>query len=210
MRTLGKVNVTHMRLYRTLSRTLLASMLLVNIGCSTHMYTIKSDPTDADVLLNGKLVGRTPYSFPVESLPKDQDSILQINKEGIYTTQAVIPGGATALMSTEVLFTLPKKEPELQRLNRMSLILWRAQKYSGQGRYPEASKVVEEVLSEEPMLVSAHLLKASILFLSKNVNGAVTEWKRVLELDPANEEANRALRFTGRLEGGAAKNGTGR
>jgi len=189
-------------------RLLLLCALMVS-GCATHVYTIKSDPSEAEVSLNGKVVGKTPYSFPVESLPKDQDSVISLSKEGMFTTQAIIPGGATAIMSTEVMLYLPKKENEIQKFNRMSMILWRAQKYSGQGRYTEASKVVDELLNEEPQFISAHLLKASIFFLSKNLDGATEEWKKVLEIDAANEEATRALRFTGKLDGSAMKNAAG-
>ena len=131
--------------------------------------------------------------------------MIRVSKAGRSPVQAIIPGGAAPLLSSEVVLKLPEKEDELQHLNRMTTLLWRAQKLSGLGRYTEASRIADDLLAEEPQFVGAHLLKATILFLSKNTPKAQEEWKKALEIDPANEEAARAFVSLGELDNGASR-----
>lgn len=56
-------------------------------GCSfagpqTQMLTINSDPSGADVIINGRTVGKTPLQYEVD---RGQDAMIQISKAGYRT-----------------------------------------------------------------------------------------------------------------------------
>ena len=178
--------------------------LLAGMGCASRTYTIKTEPSGADVSLNGKNIGKTPYTFTTESISRESDNIILLTKESMAPVYTVIPAGMGPILSGEASFTLTQKESETQKVNRFAGLLWKAQRLSGQGNYLEASRLADQLLSEDSDLAAAHLLKASILFLSKNVPQAMDEWKKTLQIDPTNEEATRALRLMKNLGEGTA------
>lgn len=177
-------------------------MFATLMGCGANSYILKSDPSDAEVNLDGTVLGKTPLTIPLTKIGKERDHVLGFSKPGFETTQVLIPSGSAPLLTSEVVVKLNAQESSSQKVNRLALMLWKAQKLSGETRYPEALMLTEQAIQEEPNLVSAHLLKASILFLSKNVPQAKAQWRKVLEMDPANEEASRALKLIDRMGGG--------
>jgi tetratricopeptide (TPR) repeat protein len=66
--------------------------------------------------------------------------------------------------------------------------------------FSEAIEAANRIISEDPNLVAAQLLKGSILFLSKNYTDARTQYNHVLEMDAANQEANQMLEFMRNLK----------
>lgn len=58
---------------------------------------------------------------------------------------------------------------------------------------------MKSATEDAPDLAIAHMYLGSLLFLVQNPDGAVAEWKKVLELEPNNEAVKEALRqHTGR------------
>jgi hypothetical protein len=174
--------------------------IIVCSACSTA-YNVKSDPVGASVYINDKLMGRTPLRIAQKDLPLEESLQLKIVKDEFGTFTAVIPGPKTSTLGEDIFARIPKDKDETSSLNNKMDQIMHAHKLALDGRYQEALRIVDQVIEEDPKLVTPQMLKASIFFLSKNYTGASSQYRHVLEIDPTNREAVKMLDFMSRGNG---------
>jgi len=173
----------------------LVAMMSSYVGCSTPRYVIKSDPTDATVYLNEKALGRTPLEVRVKDLPMTENLQLNFVKANYGEVKTVIPGPRMGSLGEEIVVHIPKQESQSDLVNRRMAQILNAHVLAIHNHFQEAIQAIDQVLAEDPKLVAAQLLKASVMFLGKNYEGAQTQYEKVLELDPSNQEATKMIQY---------------
>jgi tetratricopeptide (TPR) repeat protein len=176
-------------------------------GCAKK-YLIKSDPTEANVYVNDKLLGVTPLSIRFKDYTQTAEVKLKVEKEGVGSVTAVLPDVSSTTLSGDILVTIPKTEPEESKINRLFLLYESAQELAKQRRFSEALRVTDTLIGENPRYIFAQNLRGSILFLSHNYLAAEGQWKKVLEIDPANKEAVKMLDYLKKTAGANAIEGS--
>jgi tetratricopeptide (TPR) repeat protein len=169
--------------------------LLIFDGCGTARYSIKSDPSDATVYLNEKAIGRTPLEIRVKDLPLEENLQLNFVKINYGELKTVVPGPRIGSLGEEIVVRIPKQESQTDLVNRRMAQILNAHTLAIHNHFAEAIQAIDQVLAEDPKLVAAQLLKASVMFLGKNYAGAQTQYEKVLELDPSNQEATRMIQY---------------
>jgi tetratricopeptide (TPR) repeat protein len=181
-------------------RVLLASALLCFLGCGTPRYSIKSDPPGSTVVINEKKIGQTPLDVSIKELPDAENINIEVSKEKYGKFEGIIPGPRIATLGQDVFIKVPKLETDSEIINKRIAELLHAHQLALRSHFSEAIEAANRIISEDPNLVAAQLLKGSILFLSKNYTDARTQYNHVLEMDAANQEANQMLEFMRNLK----------
>lgn len=175
---------------------------LFGTGCSSK-YRIASDPTGATIYLNDKQLGQTPLEISFGDVPAQDNVRLSVVKEGHGSLSTILPGPTRATLGQEIFVTIPKSEADSVKINRAMNSVLKAYDLAAASRFSEALTILDEVAQEQPSFVYPHVLKASLLFRSKNFQGALAQYQKVLEIDPANREATKMIRFI--KEGGQSR-----
>jgi tetratricopeptide (TPR) repeat protein len=63
-------------------------------------------------------------------------------------------------------------------------------------RYPEAESILRQAVGLDPDLAQAHFNLGGLRYIRGNYPGAITEYKRVIELNPAHIDAWRMLTWS--------------
>ena len=172
-----------------------ASILLLTANGCARKFNIRSEPADAAVTINDVAVGKTPLSIPFSELPKTPNIRIQVAKENHGTFQGLLPSVDSATLGSDIFIAIPKSEDESQKFNRVMSMVFKAQQLALQKKEAEALKLTDEAIQEYPKFAALLLARASILFLSKNYQGALAQYQKVLEADPTNPEAARMVQY---------------
>ncbi len=175
--------------FRRTATTLAAIALLLYGSACARRLTIRSEPLGADVLVNDTPVGKTPVDVNLGDMPRTSNIKIQLNKPDYGTFTGYIPGPTSATLSSEIDIVIPKSDDESEKLNKQMSVVLKAQKLALQKKGAEAVKLLDDSIKEYPRFTALHLAKANVLFLAKNYDGAITQYRKVLQLDPTNEEA---------------------
>lgn len=170
-------------------------VLLALLPACGHKYVFRSDPSEAEVYLNDTHVGKTPLELSLGDLPQTHNIHLRMAKEGFVSFDGIIPSPSISTLGSDVLIALSRGEDETDKLNRNMGLIINAQKLLVTRKYPEALKLVDQAIAENPRYLYAQLLKGSIYFLSKDFTAAMTQFQKVIELSPSNTEAIRMVNY---------------
>jgi tetratricopeptide (TPR) repeat protein len=174
--------------------TTLACLSAGTVGCARN-FTIRSEPSEADVSLNDAPVGKTPLTIPFANLPNTSSLRLQVKKDGFGAFQGILPGQNSAALSSDILVAIPKTDDDSDKFNQIMATILKAQQLASQKRENDALKMTDDALKDHPRFAALHLVRASILFLSKNYTGSLTAYQKVLELDGTNPEAAKMIEY---------------
>ncbi len=163
-------------------------------GCA-RSFTIRSEPSEADVLLNDNPVGKTPLVIPYSELPATPNIRVQVKKDNYGSFQGILPGQNSAALSSEILVAIPKSDDDSDKFNKIMATILKAQQLALQKREADALKLADDALKDHPKVAALHLVRASILFLSKNYTGSLASYQKVLELDGTNPEAAKMVEY---------------
>ncbi|MBC7693249.1 MAG: PEGA domain-containing protein [Methylotenera sp.] len=162
-------------------------------GCAGRRYDIKSDPSEADIYINDVKIGKTPMQVPFKDLPETANLKLEVVREGYGSVLTFVPGPTTALLEADLLVKIPKKEDEIDKINRQVGQIIKAHQLMIANRNHEAIRLIDEAIHENPKYIYPLILKATVLFMSRNFKEALVYWEKVLSLDPVNVEAKRMV-----------------
>lgn len=165
------------------------------LSCSSGKYVIKSEPSDVNVYLNDKLVGKTPLNIPTKDLPEEANLQFNFVKENYGELKTIVPGPRVATLGEDIVVRIPKQENTTELINRRMAEILHAHDLAIHNHISESLESIERLISEDPKLVSAQLLKATVMFLGKNYSGAEDQYEKVLEMDPSNKEATQMIRY---------------
>lgn len=170
-------------------------LIMVMIAGCTPRYTIHSNPDGAAVYINEKKVGDTPMEISYGDVPKLPSLHLRLEKDGHGSIDIVVPGPSTGELSKEIQVNIPKQDDISDKINSLMAFVGYIRELTNQERYPEAVKVIDDYIKDNPKVVYPNLLKASVLFLSKNYQASLALYQKVLEKDPQNSEALKMVQF---------------
>lgn len=163
-------------------------------GCASH-YVIHSEPDGASVYINDKLVGQTPVEVSFSDLPQMPNLTLKLVKDGHGRFEGILPGPVMGELSKDIDITIPRVEDDAMRVNKMMSFVGQVGELTNQERYNEALKIIDSYIQENPKYVYPQILKASVLFLTKNYSASLALYQKVLEQEPGNPEALRMMQF---------------
>jgi tetratricopeptide (TPR) repeat protein len=178
-----------------LALTALGVLGALSLSACGGKYRIKSEPSGAEVSINGIPRGRTPVDISLSQFPPGGALDLRVEKEDQGVFQAYLPSPSSGLLGVDLLVRIPKQEDDATKVNRNVAVVIRAQKLIEQKRYEAALAILDEAIKENPRYVHAQSLKGSALFLSQNYDAAQAQWRKVMDLDPANVDAKKMLEF---------------
>jgi tetratricopeptide (TPR) repeat protein len=93
----------------------------------------------------------------------------------------------SATLFESVRNTYPRSAPVLTNLGAA---------YARMERYPEAESILRQAVGLDPDLAQAHFNLGGLRYIRGNYPGAITEYKRVIELNPAHIDAWRMLTWS--------------
>jgi tetratricopeptide (TPR) repeat protein len=177
------------------ARALLAFAVALSASSCAKKLLIRSEPSGADVVLNDSPAGKTPLEVDLGALARTPNIKIQLNKPDYGTFSGYIPGPTSASLSSEIEIVLPKTGDESDKLNKQMSLVKRAERLAVQKKPEEAVKLLDESIKEFPRFAALHLAKANVLFLVKNYDGALAQYKKVLQIEPTNDEAITMVAF---------------
>lgn len=188
---------------------LIAVFVTFLCGCVSGGVRIESEPSGADVYVGSKgesirKVGQTPLLFSDEQFSAFGPYVhMTVGREG-YQRESVILPKSTLPVDATVFMTL--KENELpatcaatgESIEKIARGIAESQRYL-QGRDLEnAERIVVNLISQYPGVSVLHDLLGNIYYLQKNLEGALSSYRKSSELHPSNPETRRMIN---KLEG---------
>lgn len=182
-----------------LGKAAFISLLLSSITIFAVEIEVNSTPDVAQIYIRGpknkerKLVGQTPYKGDFERLSKsmgiDNDFIIEIEKEGYEPYNLFVAKVSKA--DIRLLTTLKAKEKasENLRLDSVVMKLFDAQRFVRAKAYDEAIRLLDTIETEANQLSSYYEMKGGALYLKKDFNGALANYRKALSLNENNVDA---------------------
>jgi PEGA domain len=180
---------------RSVITPIIIGVISTFFSCSGGKYVIKSEPSDVNVYLNDKLVGKTPLNIPMKDLPEEGNLQFNFVKENYGEIKTIVPGPRIATLGEDIVVRIPKQENTTELINRRMAEILHAHDLAIHNHISESLESIDRIISEDPKLVSAQLLKATVMFLGKNYSGAEDQYEKVLEMDPSSKEATQMIRY---------------
>lgn len=186
-----------------IKQALLIPSLVYLASCASGSLKVTTVPEKADVFMaydggQATRVGETPLNIAGELLSRKKGSYvsLLLKKEGYQTESVVVP---TSYFGADLAITSKMDEYKLsmqchdqtQALQKVSKGTASVQSLISANRLGEALQQVDALLSEYYNLSVLYDLKGNILYLTKDLNGALGAYERSLELDPSNTDTMR-------------------
>ena len=187
-------NIAHRHARLLMQAAVCVQLAFFAVGCAKRL-TIRSEPSGADVSLNDVVAGKTPLEVNLADMPQGASLKILLKKPDYGSFTGYIPGPTSSTLSSEIDIVIPKVEDDSERLNRQIGIVRKAQRLALQKKGAEAVKLLDDALKEYPRFTSLTLAKANVLFLAKNYDGALAEYRKVLQLEPTNDEAITMVAF---------------
>lgn len=193
------------------------------MGCSTAMFTVTSDPLQADVYFQDpnstdkaaekKPLGKTPLTMTNAELKaalgpgisSGQYFPLIVEKSGFTTEVFEVPAARFGTMLTKLdvkLKAVPlEQSSKVQEKSAKAMVdrLFLAQKFALTQQFERAHAELDRLLVDFPDFARALSMRASIYYAQKNLPESLKWYEEALKLDPQMEEA---VRMTAKIRNG--------
>lgn len=160
---------------------------------------INSSPDKAQIYIRGpksgerKLLGVTPYKGNFESVARslniDNDFIVEIEKEGYHPYNLLV----AKINKTDIKFLTTLKAVQSNskndKIDNIILKLFDAQRFVRSKAYDEAVKVLDKIEEDAGNLSSFYEIKGGTLYLRKDFNGALANYRKAISLNENNQDA---------------------
>ena len=179
-------------------------MLIGLSGCSS-LFTVTSDPTDADVYYQDpnsgekKAIGKTPLKMTMSEFKKaigdsassGQFFAITVEKKNYIARSFSIPATRFGTMVTSLDAKLKNGEaPKEARLAKDILDhIFLAQRLALSAQYERAQIELDKILADFPEFPRALTMRASIYFAQKNYAESLKWYEQALKADPQMEDA---------------------
>jgi len=189
---------------------LLPIAALLTIGCAQGAIKVNSLPEAAEVFVGydgaqPARVGQTPLKLEGDFLSRKKGSYVTVTlrKEGFQTETMVLP---TSYLGADLTITSKLEEYKLsQQVHDQNAAIQKVSRGTASvqflmkaNRLPEALQQIEGLISEFPGASVLYDLKGNILYLSKDLTGALAAYDRSVEIDPSNGDT---LRIRAKIRG---------
>lgn len=179
-------------------------LLVSNIsGCVTAKFTVKSEPTEAEVFVQNsgsdvkKPIGKTPMTIDFAEI-KEKAGVdtssgeffeLLVEKKGFASEKYLIPAARMGHSETIVLSKLKAQETEGRVAHILLQHLFNAQKMANNREYERAQAELDKAFAIDEAFVRGMSLRASIYFVQKSYDESLKWFEKALSLDPQFEDA---------------------
>jgi tetratricopeptide (TPR) repeat protein len=185
-------------------RTTFASLATLVILFSGHLWAskliIKSQPDGADILVmdgNSRPValGKTPYEGNLEDIinnyVKSSSFILELKKAGHETYRVLLAKTSSVDMSLTANLELSKTISNIKEHDLLMNQLFDVQKLIRSRNFTDAISKLEALEEKNPELSIIPELRATAMYLNKDVEGALSYYRKAFALNPDNADAYR-------------------
>jgi tetratricopeptide (TPR) repeat protein len=188
-------------------------LVLSSICLSCGTVKIRSTPPEADVLIllpgkaEPKQLGKTPFESQVNALSTEVNNgtiILIVQKQGYFPNHFIVPNLSGGELEIETSLK-PNLHADYTEINRMVTLLFRAERMIKEKRFDDAIKAADELQAINENLAAAYHVKGTVFLLKNDLTKSRFEWKRAVELEPSNNEAQQMLKLIDQNLGVAPK-----
>lgn len=180
-----------------------AFIISILVGCSHSSVKIDSVPSAADVYVTQDSgqpvkVGQTPLTLKDDQIRQKQGSYatIEIRKDGFLPESMVVP---TSYLGSNVTINSRLEENKISlqchdqttAMQKIARGTASVQHYINASKLSEALNSINPLISEFPNVSVLHDLKGNILYLNKDLMGALGSYDRSYQLDPSNTDTQR-------------------
>ncbi|KYG64675.1 hypothetical protein AZI86_10715 [Bdellovibrio bacteriovorus] len=171
-------------------------------SCATAHFRIETEPANAEVQINNKVVGMTPLDIKPEMNPEAFAKPLlsvKISKPGFESQNVFVDSGASQTLNFNLTAYTAEyfKERMLlnfsRQVNGLSRGILEIQGFIASGKFPVAQERLNNFMKEYPNVASAYVLQATLDLENKNPTMAFKNLQRALTLDPDDAVAARLV-----------------
>lgn len=185
-----------------MNKLLWMTSFLFLTSCATAHFRIETEPANAEVQINNKVVGVTPLDVKPEMHPEAFGKPLlnvKISKPGYESQNVFVDSAASQTLnfSLTAYTTEYFKERMLlnfsKQVNGLSRGILEIQGFIASGKFPVAQERLNAFMKEYPNVASAFVLQATLDLENKNPTMAFKNLQRALVLDPDDAVAARLV-----------------
>lgn len=178
---------------------------LILSSCATPVFTVKSEPPQADVFFQPpgggekKQIGKTPLTMPMTELRQilgndvvsGQYFPITIERQGFVPEVLQIPATKFGTLVTAVDVKLKEGQVEKEQKTAKMILdhLFLAQKFALAQQFERAQIELDKILADYPSFARAMSMRASIFFAQKNFNESLKWYEEALKADPTMDDA---------------------
>lgn len=161
---------------------------------------IKSQPGGADIFIisdGGKpvLLGKTPYTADLEDIIrryiKSSSFLVEIKKDGHDPYRVLLARTANVDMDLTAKLELSKNISNIKEHDLLMNQLFDVQKLIRARNFNDAISKLEQLETKNPKLSIIPELRATAMYLNKDVEGALSYYRKAFAINPDNADAYR-------------------
>jgi tetratricopeptide (TPR) repeat protein len=179
---------------------LLAFLITLTTGVYAGRLIIKSQPEQAEIfILNGDsrpvLIGKTPFETYVDeiikSYVKSSSFIIELRKDGHEVYRVLLARTANVDLTLSANLELSKNVSNIKEHDLLMNELFDVQKLIRARNFNDAINKLGDLEKKNPGLSIIPELRATALYLNKNVEGALSYYRKAFSINPDNADAYR-------------------
>jgi tetratricopeptide (TPR) repeat protein len=162
--------------------------------------TIKSQPDAAEIFIidgNSKpvLLGKTPFESDLEDIirnyVKSSSFVLELKKDGHDPYRVLVAKSANVDMALTATLELSQAITNIKEHDFLMNELFDVQKLIRARNFTDAINKLEDLEKKNPRLSIIPELRATAMYLNKDVEGALSYYRKAFSVNPDNADAYR-------------------
>jgi tetratricopeptide (TPR) repeat protein len=183
-----------------MSRLLYLFILLFSPLVIAGKITIKSQPDAADIfLIDGTSkpvpLGKTPFESDLEDIirnyVKSSSFVLELKKDGHDPYRVLVAKTANVDMALTATLELSQAITNIKEHDSLMNELFDVQKLIRARNFTDAINKLEDLEKKNPRLSIIPELRATAMYLNKDVEGALSYYRKAFSVNPDNADAYR-------------------
>ena len=183
-----------------MSRLLYLFILLFSPLVLAGKITIKSQPDAADIfLIDGTSkpvpLGKTPFESDLEDIirnyVKSSSFVLELKKDGHDPYRVLVAKTANVDMALTATLELSQAITNIKEHDSLMNELFDVQKLIRARNFTDAINKLEDLEKKNPRLSIIPELRATAMYLNKDVEGALSYYRKAFSVNPDNADAYR-------------------
>jgi len=183
-----------------MSRLLYLFIILFSPLAIAGKITIKSQPDAADIfLIDGTSkpvpLGKTPYESDLDDIirnyVKSSSFVLELKKDGHDPYRVLVAKTANVDMALTATLELSQAITNIKEHDSLMNELFDVQKLIRARNFTDAINKLEDLEKKNPRLSIIPELRATAMYLNKDVEGALSYYRKAFSVNPDNADAYR-------------------
>jgi len=183
-----------------MQRSMILLILLFSQLAIAGKITIKSQPDAADVfIIDGSSkpvpLGKTPFEGDLEEIirnyVKSSSFLLELKKDGHDPYRVLVAKTANVDMTLTATLELSQAITNIKEHDSLMNELFDVQKLIRARNFTDAINKLEDLEKKNPRLSIIPELRATAMYLNKDVEGALSYYRKAFSVNPDNADAYR-------------------